>query len=86
MPTYFAKLTLTRRINSAFHPHPNEVNTCPVYLKEDIFVRGQYHKFQQFFAIIYYFSNFNNSQIILVTISKKIIPNFQLNFSKSPFI
>ena len=85
MPTYFAKLTLTRRINSAFHPHPNEVNTCPVYLKEDIFVRGQYHKFQQFFAIIY-FSNFNNSQIILVTISKKIIPNFQLNFSKSPFI
>ena len=51
MLTYFAELTLTICFNSAVHP--NEVNTFLIYVKEDIFVRRQFHKFLEFFAKVY---------------------------------
>ena len=39
---YFAKPTLTRCFNSAFllfNLASNEVNTCPIYFNEEIFIR-----------------------------------------------
>ena len=33
---------------SAFQPHPNEVNTFPIYLWQEILVGGQFHKLQKF--------------------------------------
>ena len=49
MATYFPKLTLTNEFCfSVFQIHPNEVSIFPIYLHEDIFVRGQFYKFQEF--------------------------------------
>ena len=46
----FGKLTLTFCFNSAFKTHPNEVNNFAIYIKEEIFVRVQFHKFPDLFT------------------------------------
>ena len=66
---------------STFSSQQNGVNNFPIYAKEEVFLRGQFHKFPGFFAKVYQFANFKNSQMLLVIISKFIL-NFQLNFRK----
>ena len=38
-----------------------------------MYVRGQLHKFPEFFAKAYQFANFKNSQMLLVTVSPEAV-------------
>ena len=54
MRTYFAKLNLTR-LNSVFLLfNLTQINSIlRIYVKEEMFARGQFHKFLKFFAKAY---------------------------------
>ena len=80
---------------SNFQTSPNEVNIISIYVKEDILVRGQFHecinphmrKFANSHILLKFTAQMRklkcaNSQMLLVTISRKFLLNFQLNFSK----
>ena len=93
MSTYFAKLTVICYFISTL-PHPNEVSTFPIYVKEEIFVRKQFHKCGN--AQMHNFTNalriyWANAQIKKCkftnaysnhSISQKFVLNFQFIFSK----
>ena len=73
MPTYFARLTLTQPKTLTyfkFEPHPNEVNTFPIYVSQ---VSGIF--LQRFISSLIL-------KMLVVTTSQKIFQNFQLNFLK----
>ena len=79
MPTYFARLTLTQPKTLTyfkFEPHPNEVNTFPIYVSQ---VSGIF--LQRFIRRLYDFFGRNNS------LFGEVSPNIYKNsFVNSPLI
>ena len=55
---------------------------APIYAREETFVRKHFYNFLKFFAKVYHFPSFKNSQMLLVAISQKLILNFKMDLLK----
>ena len=61
---------------SAFLPYAFEVNTFPIYFREETFIRRKFHKSVEFFQRFVSFANFKNSHFA------KVCSEFSIEFFK----
>ena len=80
---FFAKLVvICSLIKPLFSNNTHEVNTFSIYVREETFVSGKFHKQLGFLAQVYYFTNFREFANVLVAILQKFTFNFRFKFSR----